>query len=120
MRSSGFRVLFSEEGIPYIKGVVFPPFAFLHPLLPHTQHPLFLPILYPLSWPPMLKISSVLLVKLVAPPSGTSNRSSVSSLIPLLRTQYVFLFILFNSAFSNVLLFFFSEQDAHLLGSQSY
>jgi hypothetical protein len=36
------RVLSSEEGILYIKGVVFPSFAFLHPLTSHTQL-LFIP-----------------------------------------------------------------------------
>jgi hypothetical protein len=104
--SSGFRVLFSEEGIPYIKGVVFPSFAFPHPLSSYTQ------LLYPfpkhhlLTWPPMLKTFSVLLARLVVPPLGTWNLSNASSLVPLLRTQYVFsLFILLTV--SNILFFFF-------------
>jgi hypothetical protein len=37
MMSSGFRVLFVRKGISYIKGDIFPPFAFLHPLSPHTK-----------------------------------------------------------------------------------
>jgi hypothetical protein len=44
---------------------------------------------------PTLKISFVLLVKPVVPPSGTWKVSNVSSLVPPLRTQYVFsLFLL--------------------------
>jgi hypothetical protein len=41
MMSSGFRVLLVREGISYIKGVIFPPFAFLHPLSSHIK--LFIP-----------------------------------------------------------------------------
>jgi hypothetical protein len=37
MMSSGFRVLSVRKGISYIKGVIFPPFAFLHPLSSHIK-----------------------------------------------------------------------------------
>jgi hypothetical protein len=39
--SSGFRVLLVREEISYIKGAIFPPFAFLHPLSSHIK--LFIP-----------------------------------------------------------------------------
>jgi hypothetical protein len=58
-----------REGISYIKGAIFPPFAFLHPLSSSIK--LFILLAHhPLSWPPMLKTSSMRLVRLVVPLLG--------------------------------------------------
>jgi hypothetical protein len=76
----------------YIKENGFPSFVFLHPLSPHSQLLYHSPKYQLLLWPPTLKISSALLVRLVVPQSGTWKPSSVSRLVLPLRTQCVLCF----------------------------
>jgi hypothetical protein len=88
-----------REGISYIKGTVFPPFAFLHPLSFYIK--LFIPLAHhPLSWPPTLKTSSVQLMRLMVPLLGIWNQSDVSSLVLPLRMQYVFFLLILLTVFS--------------------
>jgi hypothetical protein len=87
--SSGFRVPFSEVRILYIKGSGFPLFRFSpSPLTSHSTLSFLTHRL--LTWPPILKIFFILLVRLVVPLSGTWSLSNASRLVLLLRTPYVF------------------------------
>jgi hypothetical protein len=116
--SSGFRVLLVREGISYIKGVVFSPFAFLHPLSTHNK--LFIP-LYPSSINMASYGEDILCVAHEASGPSLRDIETIRSFQsrPTTKDAVSVSFNLFNCSFTN-LCFPFSEWDAHLLGSPSH
>jgi hypothetical protein len=118
MMSSGFRVLFVRKGISYIKGAIFPPFTFLHPLSSHIK--LFI----------SFYTSSIIMASYAEDILHAAREASGPSLRdietirsfhshPATKDAVSVSFNHFNSSFTDFC-FPFLEWDAHLFGSQGY